>query len=181
MARLPSALSPQQGGIVFLKANDSKHTSRNPHIVVEPISPAKSRLRKVLHSCHYDDLPTNLAYKDKVVDNKFLFRPTFIKRSVPPDHDCHSDDCQSHENDHGSDFKTENTVDWQPLVHNLDEDCNLIPIGIVASQTTPADTHPEHQDGATLDRTPATSPEGSTQPLFVTISFPRITRKSCCR
>ena len=88
----PTILAPEKGDIVFLKANKSKHTARDPHLVTDTVG-QKSIIRKTIHTHYEDDRPLSLATKPKVVENKFLFKPSIYNRSThfsPDPESCES-------------------------------------------------------------------------------------------
>ena len=76
----PIIPTPGKGDIVFMKANNSKHSVRDPHIVTGTVD-QKSIVRKALHVHPNDRRALNLATKPRIVENKFLFRPLPFNRA----------------------------------------------------------------------------------------------------
>ena len=168
--KVQSIPSPQQGDVVFLKNRNSKHISRDPHIVMENTM-GKSTLRKALHSSHYDNQPINLAPKIKIVDNKFLFQANSRKNSAFNCDESYSSKYEDTTRD--LDLTTSlppSTSAWQPLVHDHDENLDLIPINIATSPVP--DEHAETYDAETFDLEPPIKPGTSRQSLSDNLTSP---------
>ena len=70
----PTIPRPNAGDIVFIKSGDTKHTTRDPHLVLKSEG-HKSLVRKTLHFLPTDGRPLNFSSRPKQIDNKFLFKP----------------------------------------------------------------------------------------------------------
>ena len=64
----------EKGDVVFVKRGESKHESREPHIVIGKDVSNKAILKKALHMFPRDHVTPKLSHKTKTVDQKFLFK-----------------------------------------------------------------------------------------------------------
>ena len=82
-SKLPSNDQIDKGDLVFMKTNTSKHSSRDPHIVMGIDSAGKATLRKALHTSHYASQSTNISPFIKTVSKKFIYNP--LRKDTPTD------------------------------------------------------------------------------------------------
>ena len=73
-----------EGDLVFMKNSSSKHSSKEPHILMKKDPTGKWIVRKALHSSHFSDGPTNISPFSKTVSTKFIHKP---KKPFPIDSD----------------------------------------------------------------------------------------------
>ena len=123
----PNIVSPVKGDLVLLKQGVTKHTAREPHIVMNSDSQGKSVLRKALHVSPADNMPTKFSHRTKIVDNKFLFQPNIYKRDNVFESSCSHHDVDPNIEHWLSSPKssTDSNQQWNPIAD--DESCDIIP------------------------------------------------------
>ena len=117
----PNIPEPKQGDIVFLKNGLSKHTARDPFIVMEK-RPGKSLIKKAIHSSSFASNPINMSPHTQIVDKKFLFKPKVVQENC----------CNEKENyPVALDFPRHyDPPSWNPISSEETSDLNLIPFHI---------------------------------------------------
>ena len=71
-----ASLKLKTGDIVFSKHDGSKHASKDPYIVVDAKNSNRTTIRKALHTSPYATGNINLSPHIKLVNNKFLYKPS---------------------------------------------------------------------------------------------------------
>ena len=171
--KLPDIPSPNTGEIVFIKDGESKHTTRDPHLVINSEG-QKSALCKALHSFPTDGRPLNLSSKPKIVDNKFLYRPQNFNESRPTKYDDEAQDI--HAEDAVIFINPSDEQQWIPTCQESTEP--LIPvIEPLCNQHSPAAS----PDRLSLDSTSiAVSPEDHLPPAQEEVYNPQIENTPEC-
>ena len=77
----PPAAHYNQGDLVYVKGDHSKHASMNPHIVLKSDGSSKTVVKKALHSSSNTRGPLTFSAQTRKIDNKFLFMPSPFRRS----------------------------------------------------------------------------------------------------
>ena len=136
-SRAPKNVSPSepqvsQGDLVYLKGSDSKHVSLDPHLVLKTDNPRRTIIKKTLHSSANADSPLTFSTQTKIVDSKFIFRPTPFRTPTtqmesdldePTNYDTLSSKLPCGKED----------APWHPVSDNAPE---LIPLTIDDDQTS---------------------------------------------
>ena len=117
--KLPVIPEPDQGDIVFLKNGETKHTARDPFIVMEK-RPGKSLVRKTIHSSSFANAPIKMSPHTQVIANKFLFKPKVKEKDA---HYVENIQCETF-----APSPTEIHPPWSPISVDDVLDLNLIPI-----------------------------------------------------
>ena len=138
-SRTPKAISNplpevERGDIVFVRDDDSKHTSLDPHIVIDTDDPSKSLLKKALYSNPVSRKPLSLSTRSRLVENKFILKPTPFSLPRTPLAES-PDPIVPNVVTQLVSSTSKPTVSWSPLDDELELD--LIPIEADVSRTNP--------------------------------------------
>ena len=112
----------EQGDIVFLKSRGSKHLARDPHIVTDTHESGKVSLRKALHTSPNAYQLPNLSHKSKLVNPKFIYKPTSFHRS----RFSTSPNCDQDQDSNSPLEIAKECLPWNPVSNESDETVVLI-------------------------------------------------------
>ena len=117
--KVPDQPDLQQGEVVYIKNHGTKHTAREPHIVLETKGKNKTLLRKALHSSPFDNKPIGISSQQKIVSNKFIFKPNIQAQTNQVDF---PDAFPAMNDDSNSSIAAERPVlSWHPISRDDDD------------------------------------------------------------